>query len=768
MACSKKIEGVSLMRKNKIPKYKIYSFFLFFSFILFSVLWAQTKKEKKYPPAKHYRVYEVIEKIKIDGILDEKDWKKAEIIKLPYEWLPGDNIPAPVETDCMVTFSKTHLYIAFRCYDPNPKKIRAHLMDRDATDTLIQDDHIVIMIDAFNDERRGFQFRVNPLGVQADANFSELEGYEDFSWDAIWKSAGKITEFGYIVEIAIPFNQLRFTKTEKSQTWGFSAERSYPRTVRHRTISHVRARDRNCILCQLNKLHGFKGMSPGKNLEFDPTLTVNRTDTRSSFPSGEMKNGSFNVEPGITARWGITSNVILNGTINPDFSQIEADVAQLEVNTRFALRYPEKRPFFLEGADFFLTPLEAIFTRTIYNPLWGVKLTSKFDKNAVGIFATQDRYNNLTFPSNQGSLSNSMEKNIYTGVVRYRRDMGKGSTVGVLYSGRVGDNYHNHVAGVDGFLRLTKTKNLNFQYLYSNTLYPKDISKTFNQKEDSFGGSGLKINFNHRGRNLIYDFEYLDKSPNFRADSGFIPRVDVRRFNGLIIPIIWGKRGGWFNQITFPIVASYTIDYNGTMTDMMFYFEAGYQGPLQSIANTGVQFSKEKYGEVTYDISRFHVRFAIKPIGGIHFNIFSRVGDSIDYSNSRLAKSLLIIPALEWGIGKHLNLNINHTFERLSLTGKKIYTVNLSQAKIIYNFNIRTFVRVIVQYTHIDRNTDNYIIPVDPVYKGVFTQLLFSYKINPQTVLFIGYSDNHMGLKGIDITQTNRTFFLKIGYALVM
>ena len=125
-------------------------------------------------------------------------------------------------------------------------------MDRDAIDTFIQDDHVSIMIDAFNDERRGFQFRINPLGVQADANFSELEGYEDFSWDAIWQSAGKITGFGYALEIAIPFNQLRFARNKDIQTCGFSFERSYPRSVRHRMTSHRRARNRNCILCQFN------------------------------------------------------------------------------------------------------------------------------------------------------------------------------------------------------------------------------------------------------------------------------------------------------------------------------------------------------------------------------------------------------------------------------------------------------------------------------------------------------------------------------------
>jgi hypothetical protein len=141
--------------------------------------------------------------IVVDGRLDEASWRDATVIPLDFEYQPGDNIPAVVSTDAMITFDHKFLYVAFRAEDPEPDKIRAHLMDRDQINTFVQDDHVVLLIDTFNDERRGFQFRVNPLGVQADAIFSETEGYEDFSWDKIWDSAGGITDFGYVVEIAI-------------------------------------------------------------------------------------------------------------------------------------------------------------------------------------------------------------------------------------------------------------------------------------------------------------------------------------------------------------------------------------------------------------------------------------------------------------------------------------------------------------------------------------------------------------------------------------
>jgi hypothetical protein len=721
-------------------------------------------------PAEKYIISPAVSKIKVDGLLDEEAWQKATVIKLPYEWLPGDNSPSPVDTDCLVTFDRAGFYIAFRCFDPKPGEIRAHLMDRDATDTLIQDDHINVIIDSFNDERRGFQFRVNPLGVQADANFSEMEGYEDFSWDAIWDSAGKITDWGYAIEMAIPFNQLRFPRTAEKQTWGFSAERSWPRSVRHRMQSHRRDRDSACLLCQFNKLSGFEGISPGRNLEFDPTLTAGRTDEMdlAGFPSGGLEQGPVQTDPGITARWGLTPNLILNATANPDFSQVEADVAQLDVNKRFALYYPEKRPFFLEGGDFFLTPIEAVFTRTVADPIWGTKLTGKSGRSALGFFAAQDRINNLIFPSNQGSASTSLDEDVTGGVLRYRHDIGKGSTFGFLYTGRAGGNYANHVGGADGFFRLSQSSGIRFQYLHSETKYPEAVALDFGQNQGLFGGDSLYAEFNHMSRNWMAFGSYTDATSGFRADYGFVPRVDVRTFDGEVHRLFWGDGKGWFTRLQFWVRGYHTSDHNGRMTDSRLALGGQYQGPLQSQVAAVGRLNREFYNGVTYDVSDVNLALGLKPAGGMSFNLESIVGKAIDYNNNRPAETLQIGPYMELGLGKHVNLTVYHGFERLESSGLRTYTANLFQARLIYNFNTRSFVRAIVQYRDVDRVPERYIYQVDPHSQGVFTQFLFSYKINPQTVLFLGYSDNSMGLQGIDITRTDRTFFFKIGYALVL
>ncbi len=742
--------------------------FVFFGAANVSLAFAWQEQPKERPQPQNYTVSAATSAIKVDGVLDEKAWEDAAVIKVLYEWLPGDNIPAPVDTDCLVTFDTNNFYIAFRCYDPDPSKIRAHLMDRDAMDLFIQDDHIDFMLDTFNDERRAFQFRANPLGVQADANFSESEGYEDFSWDAIWDCKGKITEWGYAIEIAIPFNQLRFPRTGEVQTWGFSVGRSYPRNVRHRMTSHRRDRDLTCIQCQFDKITGIQGISPGLNIEIDPTLTTIRTDTREDFPAdpgAPMENGKIDPDPGITARWGITPNLIMNATINPDFSQVEADVRELEVNTRFAIRYPEKRPFFLEGADFFLTPMEAVFTRTVADPDGGLKFTGKIGKNAFGIFGAYDTVNNLLFPSNQGSSSTAVDEGVGSGVFRFRRDIGRTSNVGVLYTGRVSDDYYNHVTGIDGFFQISRTKQVRVQYLHSETKYSDEIAADFGQKTGANGGDALYAEFMHFGRNWIYMFNYQDRTPDFRADYGYIPRVDMRRGSGTVGYTFWGERGDWYNQIRVMFTGDVVYDHDGDLTDRSFNIQANYQGPLQSTVVTHLQRSREFYLTEYYDLNQAVLFVEMKPVSGLRFNVVTQYGDTIDYSNARQAIGLNLLPSVEFSLGRHINVNFQHAFQRLSLEGDEIFTANLSQVRLIYNFNVRTFFRVIVQYLDVSRNPDLYLFPTPDKMQTIFTQFLFSYKLNPQTVLFIGYSDNYLGMMDIDITQTNRTFFVKLGYA---
>ncbi|MCP4901502.1 MAG: carbohydrate binding family 9 domain-containing protein [bacterium] len=711
--------------------------------------------------------------IKVDGLLDEPAWSEATPIPLNYEWFPGDQTEPPVGTDAFVTYDDDYFYIAFKAYDPDPSSVRAHLMDRDSINTFVQDDHITFMIDTFNDERRAFQFRVNPLGVQADAIFSQVEFVEDFSWDIIWDSAGKITDFGYVVEVAIPLNQLRFPKTSGKQTWGIELGRSYPRAIRHRIAANRRDRNNNCLLCQIDKFTGFEGLEPGRNIELDPTLTANRTDTREDFPDGAMGSGDADFEAGITARWGITPSLTLNGTINPDFSQVEADAVQLDVNERFALFFEEKRPFFLEGVDFFSTPIDAVFTRTVVSPEWGVKLSGKVGSNAGGVFLTRDEVNSFVIPSNQRSQQAFLNESVDAGVVRYRRDIGANSTIGVLYAGREGTNYHNRVSGIDGFVRLSRTDELRFQYLRSDTLYPQQIADDYDQPEEGFSDDAILVEYDHQSQNWRWSLEWEDLGPGFRADSGFVPRVDIKRSDADLSRIFRGDRDDWYTQMNIGVGYERVEDHNGQLTDEEYDAFYLYQGPMQSVAQVGVSVEKEFYFDTLYeDLSGWFAYFEIQPGAVGKFSLFAQGGETIDYSNNQPADEFVVQPRLELKLGRHVNAQFFHIFQDLKVADGDLSTANISELRLVYNFSTRLFVRGIFQYRNVDYSPENFGFPIQSNTERFFSQLLFSYKVNPQTVVFVGYSDNYRGYEDdhhrVDLTQSDRTIFVKLGYAWIL
>jgi len=349
---------------------------------------------------KPHQVVAPTSKIRVDARLDEPLWQEALTLELKNEFFPGENIKPPVRTQVYLAHSDNYLYVAFRAFDPEPGNIRARVTDRDKYGG---DDWGGIMLDTFNDERRTYNFYCNPLGIQGD----DIESPEGggLEWDAIWNSAGRITDEGFIVEMAIPFSSLRFPKRHGKQVWGIDAIRCYPRSVKHFINLFPRDRNNNCLMCQADKIIGFEHVSPGKNIELAPTLTTVFTQERENRMQGKFIEKDSQLSPGLTARWGITPNMTLSATLNPDFSNVEADIPKLEINTQFAIYYKEKRPFFLEGSSIFTTRFQAVHTRSLAEPDWGVKLTGKEGRHTVGFFTVQDSLTNLLIPGNQGSRS---------------------------------------------------------------------------------------------------------------------------------------------------------------------------------------------------------------------------------------------------------------------------------------------------------------------------------------------------------------------------
>ena len=266
--------------------------------------------------------------IEIDGVLSEGEWADAVRLELHVETNPAENGPAPVKTFVYLVEDGESLFVAFDAHDPDPAAIRAYLRDRDSA---WDDDHVGIVLDTYNDERRAFQFFANPLGVQMDKTHNDVGGGGDnwnfdASWDAIWDSAGQIHETGYVVEMRIPLSQLRFPDIEGVKTWGYDLFRVYPRDRTYRLSNHSRDRNRSCYLCQVGKLQGLVGSRPSRDIEVVPTITASQLSTTDDPGIVPMESGDAEVDAGVTVRWGITPDLTANLAINPDFSQIEADV----------------------------------------------------------------------------------------------------------------------------------------------------------------------------------------------------------------------------------------------------------------------------------------------------------------------------------------------------------------------------------------------------------------------------------------------------------
>ncbi len=710
-----------------------------------------------------YRVERATSPITIDGVLDEAAWQDAAVVEAKYETRPKENLPPDVKTETLLTYDGDHLYVGFRAHDPEPSAIRAHLLDRDRA---FSDDFVGIVLDTFNDERRAFEFFVNPLGVQMDMFQDDVGGTEDDTWDAIWLSAGKINATGYAVEIAIPWSSLRFPRAEGEQTWGFDALRFYPRSQRARISSHPLDRNISCYLCQASKMTGFSGVTPGKNIEVAPTATAARTDRRSDFPDGAYEEGDVESDLGLTVKWGITPNLTLNAAVNPDFSQVEADSAQLDVNNQFALFFPEKRPFFLEGADFFDTPFDAVFTRNVADPAWGVKLTGKEGKNGLGVFASRDDRTNLLIPGSNGSAATSLDFETSDAVLRYRRDFGSSSALGVLYTGREGDGYQNHLAGIDGRYLFRGTSSFRGQFLRSRTEYPGSVREDFDQPAGTLEDDAYWLSYDYNSRNWFGYARYEDVGRNFRADMGFMPRVDYK-FSLAGLGHLW--HGNWRGWTRASLSGDWDRreDQNGQLLEEELEVLANFNGPRQSYLEFDVGQRERFFNGVTFDETFTNTYAEIQPTGDLFLGLFLRISDEIDFANTQAGDVVQIEPTVRYNFGLHLRTVLSHVYQKLDVDRGNLFTANLTQLTTVYQFNVRTFLRAILQYTDIDRTPALYLSTVDDHTETLFSQLLFSYKLNPQTVLFVGYSDNSFGDQRIDLTRTDRTLFLKLGYAWV-
>lgn len=466
--------------------------------------------------------------IVLDGSLSAPAWKQAARLEGFKQYRPVDSRTAEDSTVVLVWYSPTAIYFGILAYDREPDQVHATSADRDR---LTSEDEVLIYLDTFNDRRRAYFFGSNPLGVQDDGVRSEggfsasgfMSGTIDRNPDFLYHTKGRRTPFGYVIEMRIPFKSLRYASGD-AQTWGINVDRVTQRTGYEDTWTDVR-RASESFLGQSGTITGIRGIHRGVVTEIQPEFTAQAPGNR--LPDGSFSRGDVHPELGGNLRLGFT-NVTLDGTINPDFSQVESDAGLVTINQRFALFYPERRPFFLEGIELFASPNNLVYTRTIANPAGGAKITGKFGSYTVA---------HLTAVDQQSGTPDALAS-----ITRVRRDVGRNSVAGITITDREQSGAFNRVASADARL------------LFGGVYYVQAQLAGAATRDSSAGVTRTaplwSMEYDRTGRAWGFNYVITGIDDDFTAQNGFVPRTGVVTAHGYNRFSWYGARNAPVEQVT--------------------------------------------------------------------------------------------------------------------------------------------------------------------------------------------------------------------------
>lgn len=490
-------------------------------FLIFALMQAPAQQ-----PAPAVEIPRIAEEIVVDGVLDEPVWSQAAVLSGFRQYEPVDGRPAQERTEVLVWYSPDAIHFGVRAFDSRPDAIRATRADRNNVGS---EDHVVIYLDTFNDRRRAFFFGANALGVQMDGVRTEgagsagrtFGGNTDDSPDYVFDTAGRLTDEGYVIEFRIPFKSLRFPGTD-TQSWGLQIERTVQRTGYRDTWTDVRRANASFLL-QAGTITGLHDLERGVVVEVQPFMTASANGVRDPV-TGAFEREDPDPEFGANLRLGF-SHVSLDATVNPDFSQVESDAAQVTVNERFALFFPEKRPFFLEGIELFATPSQLVYTRRIVDPIAGGKVSGKVGSVGIAHLTAVDE--------GLGGAPDALFN-----ITRLRTDFGASSLAGLVFTDRTeleGDMY-NRVAAAD------------IRYVFGGMYYfEAQAGGAWSRGLDgeSHFGTIWHAELDRTGRSWGFNYNLNAYDDDFRSDAGFVNRtgiVSARAFNRLTW---YGEPGGF-------------------------------------------------------------------------------------------------------------------------------------------------------------------------------------------------------------------------------
>ncbi|HWC17496.1 MAG TPA: DUF5916 domain-containing protein [Terriglobales bacterium] len=648
--------------------------------------------------------------------------------------LPVDDIPSSEPTEVYLGYDSANLYSIFVCFDSHPETMRARRPSRDA---VFEDDSVTIQLDTFHDQQRAYSFGVNAGGIQGDAVWTEGQGW-DPNFDTVYHSEVKRMPQGYIVFMAIPFRSLRFP-TAPRQEWGILLNRYIARTREDtfwpRYTQRIQGRTN-----QMGTLEGLSEISSGKNFQIVPyTAFVNSKllETNDGSPTVFKQNGAeFRGGMDLKAVWH--DKLTFDMTANPDFSQVEADDPQVLVNQRFQVFFPEKRLFFLENSSYFQTPIQLLFTRTIVKPDAGTRITGKLGNYGIGLLFADDRATGEALPTTDPDSG----RRAFTNVARITRDLRPQTYVGTSVVHYKFGEQENLTLGADTLIKLTENWRANSQVV---------VSRTQDHALPAAAGEALYGGLFEDSQHWIAHLEYNDRSPNFRADAGFIPRVDYR---GLTNLLQYNFRAHDSKLVRWgPLLnTAGTWDYSGQNLDWLF-------GPglqFEFKRNTNFEFTSEfggmslrpaDFSAITntsnYQLRSLGGRIASTPVNSVSFdltlatrravNFFPAVGPPVNVSS--LAGSATV------GLRPSSGLTIDNTYLFTQLedehSNHSVFNDHILRTRWLYQFDQRWSLRFTAQCNFLVVNRA--LTSLQPT-KQLNGDVLLAYRLNPATAFFIGYN----------------------------
>jgi hypothetical protein len=708
-------------------------------------------------------------KITIDGKLDDPAWQQAAVLDTFYEVYPGDNAEPKAKTVVYLTYDEHDFYIGIHAFDPEPEKIRAPFVERD--NIIGTDDNVAVFLDTRNDRRSAVELRVNPRGNQADGIYNDGSGNEDFSPDFFYDTAGQLTADGWTAEMRIPLSSLRYPKLAENR-WGILVWRNYPREQRYAFHSSPLHRGNNCLICTSREITGLTGLPGGGHFVGAPYVTGQRLGEPEAGLGSPLRDQDPKADGGIDIKWTPTASNALDATINPDFSQVESDVGQLAVNNQFAIFFPEKRPFFLESLDLFDTPIQAVYTRTITDPRWGLRDTGKVGATTYTVLLAEDEGGgSVIIPGSTGNdfAPQEFSSNVLVGSLR--RDFGA-SSLGLLVTARENDGGgYNRVAGPNFLWRRSETDQMTGQLLVSDTETPNrpDLYPTWDGRQLTSHAGNLE--WLHTGRDWTWRATVQDFGEDFRADEGFVPQVGFRSGRYAIYRNYYPSKG-LFRRVQPYVITRYIESPEGELIQRQTIPGIQTQGQRNMAAGFDVRVKEQlRVGNQILERSIAEYYFQFDPSRRVsRVGVSGFLGDSIDFANGRVGQGgdLALFGTLK--PTDHLALDLNADRQWLDVNaggGRKgrLFTAQIERLKATYNFTARSFLRVIGEYLDVDRDPSLYTFAV-PAHSGSFAgSALFAYQLNWQTVLFLGYGDDRLQDRFGDLERADRLLFLKISYA---